>query len=233
MKKYNFFLLLLTLILIFATTTLYTLNAYSQNNAKEYLNSHSENAWSVMGLKTLSENPNMDFLKTFQAQSAIDYTSPILAITSAGIDPRTFPNTDLVAKLKNFYDGNQIGDTGNINDDIFAILALISSGEDKNQKLIQDSLQFILQNQNQNGGWSFTVSSTPDSNTTAAALLALKTLGFNNVSPEVLKALDYLKTTQNSDGGFTYQPNSPYGSESDSSSTAWVIWALNAFDETE
>ena len=35
-------------------------------------------------------------------------------------------------------------------------------------------------------------------------------------------------TAQNQDGGFTYDPTSSFGTASDSSSTAWVVWALNS-----
>jgi prenyltransferase beta subunit len=65
---------------------------------------------------------------------------------------------------------------------------------------------------------------------TAAAILALKAVGLSSTDLQIQKALSYLKTTQNSDGGFAYDPTSSYGTASDSSSTAWVLWALNALN---
>jgi hypothetical protein len=63
---------------------------------------------------------------------------------------------------------------------------------------------------------------------TAAAIVALVASGIPQSDSKIQNAFAYLKTAQNPDGGFTYDPQSSYGTASDSSSTAWAVWALNA-----
>ena len=48
------------------------------------------------------------------------------------------------------------------------------------------------------------------------------------LAADTTAALDYLKAQQNADGGFPYISPSPYGTDSDSNSTAVVIWAIKA-----
>ena len=221
---------LLTALLIPYLSPLSASADYNQQAAKTYLQAHSNNPWSALGLIALGQTPNVDFLKNFSGSSAIDYAAPILALTALGQNPKTFSEEDLVVKLKNFYAQNQLGDPATVNDDIFGTLALISAGEDANSEIIAASKSFILQNQNSDGGWGFAISAGSDSNTTAAGVVALKALGLPKDDRNIASALAYLKTTQNADGGFTYDPKSSYGTASDSSSTAWVLWALNALN---
>ncbi len=220
----------LVIILLPYLSPLKALAAYNQSTAKTYLQSHANTPWSIMGLVALGQTPNVDFLKNFSGSSAIDYAAPILALTAAGKDPKTFSGEDLVLKLKSFYTQNQLGDPATVNDDIFGTLALLSAGEGKDGQILSDVKNFILQNQNQDGGWGFALSAGSDSNTTAAAVVALKALGLSNDDNNIASALAYLKTAQNTEGGFTYDPQSKYGTASDSSSTAWVLWALNALN---
>lgn len=205
--------------------------AFDQNTSESYLLAHSNSPWATMGLTVLGTNDiPTNHLKSTTSNSAIDYTAPILAITALGENPRTFGSQDYVAALKNFHQQNQIGDVSLINDDIFGILALISAGESKTDQVISDAKNFILAQQNADHGWGFAVNSDSDTNTTAAAILALLSAGEVKTSAPIQNALAYLQSAQNSDGGITYDPQSPWGTDSDSSSTAWVIWALNALD---
>ncbi|PLX25698.1 hypothetical protein C0580_01825 [Candidatus Parcubacteria bacterium] len=82
---------------------------------------------------------------------------------------------------------------------------------------------FILEHQNEDGGWSWSTTGESDSNDTAAAIMAILETGVDNNSTEINLALDYLQSTQNEDGGFGYDIES----NSDGASTAWVIAALN------
>lgn len=228
-KKFLASLLALSLVFFSGSLPLPTFAAYNKTSAQNYLRTHSNNPWSVMGLVALGQTPNVDFLKTFSGSSAIDYAAPILALTAAGQNPKTFAADDLVAKLKTYYQQNQIGDPATVNDDIFGLLALVSAGESTSSQIVTDAKNFILNNQNVNGGWGFAVSGGTDSNITAAAIMALKTAGVSSADEKITKAINYLKTAQNDDGGFTYDPGAAAGSRpSDSSSTAWVLWALNA-----
>jgi hypothetical protein len=217
------------LAIIMVAMPLQAIASFNSSNAQTYLLAHSDNPWSTMGLVALSANniPS-DYLKTVTSNSAIGYTAPILALAALGKDPKTFGNQDYIAKLKSFHSNGQIGDASTLNDDIFGLLALRSANEPVTDPVIADAKQFLLSHQNSNGGWGFTTNGSSDSNMTATAILALLATGTASNDSHIQQGLTYLKTAQNDDGGFTYDPQSSFGTDSDSSSTAWVLWALNA-----
>lgn len=228
MKYTKWLLLLATLGLIIPPNQIHAAG-FSQAGAQTYLEAHAQNAWSTMALSALGDaSIPSDYLKTISSTSAIDYASPILAISSIGQNPKTFGAEDYVAKLKSFDNADQIGDPATTNDDIFGLLALISAGESPSDTVVLDAKNFILNNQQANGGWGFAVSGGSDSNMTAAAIASLVAAGVSGSDSHITAGLNYLKTAQNTDGGFTYDPTSSFGTDSDSSSTAWVLWALNA-----
>lgn len=80
----------------------------------------------------------------------------------------------------------------------------------------------------QNGGWEWNQGFGSDTNTTALVLQTLITAGEPPTSTLILSALDYLKAAQNDDGGFPYDPDSQYGTDSDTNSTAYVTQAIYA-----
>ncbi len=175
--------------------------------------------WSLMAYSSVGQNVGQDFLKTKIVDgSATDYEKRILAITSQGQNPRTFGQENFVEKLLNKFDGNQIGSSSLINDDIFALLALKSAGE--NSDVMRVIRNFVLANQNSDGGWSFNKGGSSDSNTTAMALAAINQSG--GTIPT--SGLNYLKAAQKSDGGFGYTKDAT----SDGASTAWAILGLRS-----
>lgn len=191
--------------------------------AVSYLKTQTADPWITMALVSAGETDlDLNHLKEVSGNLSTDYEKTILALTAAGKDPRTFGNIDFVTKLKSFYQSNQIGSPSLLNDDFWGILALVSAGESISDQIIQDSKNFILVNQNSDGGWGYAVSGQSDTNDTAAAIMALLETGIEPDNPVITKAIDYLKSNQNSDGGFPYLP----GSESDSGSDAWVISAI-------
>lgn len=167
-------------------------------------------------------------LKNISSNSAIDYTAPILAITSLSEDPRTFGNEDYVQKLMSFHNQNQIGEANALNDDAFGILSLIASGVGPEDNIIVDAKNYLLQNQNQDGGWGFSVSTPSDTNMTAAVIVSLIAAGTPNTHQALTEGTNYLSSAQNQDGGFPYDPNSSFSTDSDTASTAWVVWALHS-----
>ncbi|MCR4328254.1 MAG: DUF4430 domain-containing protein [Patescibacteria group bacterium] len=199
------------------------------NTSITYLKSKPLTPWTIMALIAAGESPSLDSLKTLPENGkAIDYEAPILAITSANKDPRTFGSEDYVAKLKGFSDGIQLGDTTILNDDVFGILALVAAGEPKDGDIISQTTQFLRNHQNGDGGWGYAVGGTSDTNTTAAAVMALASTGMPSSEEPIVNALEYLKAAQNGDGGFPYDPKSEWGTDSDSSSDAWVIMAIKS-----
>lgn len=201
------------------------------NSAVTYLKTKTPNPWISMALVANGETPDVNYLKSTTGIHATDYEAPILALTSAGKDPRTFAIENLVEKLKAFYSNNQIGDASIINDDIFGIMALISAGESTGDVVVEGAKNFVLQNQKSDGGWPFAVGSDSDTNMTAMAIMALLETGVSKTDVSITKAIQYLKNAQNSDGGFPYDPKSPWGTDSDASSDAWVISAINKLGE--
>lgn len=228
-KNQTAFFLITILLSSLTLSPLSSLASYNKTSALSYLQQHSTSAWSLLGQVALgSTSVSADGLKNISGSLATDYEVPILAITAAGQDPQTFGTIDYIAKLKTFYKDGQIGDPAILNDDIFGILALSAAKLPASDEILTAEKNFLLAEQNSDGGWSFNKGGNSDSNTTAAAITALASLNLTGSNAQISKALDYLKTCQNSDGGFTYDPKSSYGTDSDSSSTAWVLWALNS-----
>jgi uncharacterized repeat protein (TIGR01451 family) len=78
------------------------------------------------------------------------------------------------------------------------------------------------------GGWEWSAGWGADTNSTALAIQALVAAGEPVTSTAVVSALNYLGGAQNDDGGFPYDPASPWGTDSDTNSTAYVVQALLA-----
>ncbi|PIR97572.1 MAG: hypothetical protein COT91_00655 [Candidatus Doudnabacteria bacterium CG10_big_fil_rev_8_21_14_0_10_41_10] len=225
MKKTIAFFTLFTLF----TPYFHLFGAFNESSVQSYLEQNAENPWSTMALAALdADSIPTAYLKSANPTTAIAAAAPLLAITAIGGDPRIFGDTDLVAKLKSFFDGAQIGDTSTLNDDIFGILALRSAGVASSDDTVSKTKDFLLAKQNTDGGWGFVADSASDTNMTAVGILALLQAGLPSSGSAVQEALSYLQTAQNEDGGFPYDPQSSFGADSDSASTAWVVWALNA-----
>lgn len=80
---------------------------------------------------------------------------------------------------------------------------------------------------NPDGGWGW-VPGNSDTNGTALAVQALAAAGEPLNSSPIISGLAYLKAAQNTDGGFPYDPNSAFGTASDTNSTAYVVQAILA-----
>ncbi len=89
----------------------------------------------------------------------------------------------------------------------------------------------LKNNQQNNGGWEWAPTWGTDTNSTALALQALVAAGEPVSSTAVISGLAYLDAAQNNDGGFPYDPNSSFGTDSDTNSTAYVVQALRATGE--
>lgn len=195
----------------------------------DYLKNQTQGPWLTMALISAGENPDTTYLKTIDSSSVIALTAPILAMTAAGLDPRTYPDINSITKLKSYYSDGQLGDASTLNDDIFGLLALLSSGETISDPVVSGVQTMILDNQNNDGGWGFMVGGSSDTNMTSMAIMALLKSGIS--SSNLVEAKAYLQEAQNNDGGFPYDPLSPWGTASDASSDAWVISAIHALGE--
>lgn len=184
-----------------------------------------------MALSAAGSSVDGSSLKDTSASSAIELEAPILAIAALGEDPRTYGPTDLIAALLGFYEGGQLGDPAALNDDIFGLLALHSAGAGSVDAAV-GAKAHILENQNEDGGWPFMNGGTSDTNSTAAAVMALVASGASSSEAPIAAAVSYLLSAQNEDGGYPYDPKSPWGTDSDASSDAWVMMALRAAGES-
>lgn len=230
MNKFKTFFAVLSIFSLLVFNFQFAIAATEVNTAGvDYLKMQTPSPWTTMALVSANETGlSGDHLKANPGSNAINYTAPIMAIVALGENPRTYPDSDFVAELKGFFDGTQIGDASTLNDDVFGILALISSGELLSSTEIMATKSYLISQQNADGGWGFVAGGSSDTNTTAGAIMALIAAGDSASSSTIQNALTYLKSSQNEDGGFPYDPVSPYGTASDASSDAWVISALNA-----
>ncbi len=89
----------------------------------------------------------------------------------------------------------------------------------------------LKNNQQDDGGWELFRGFGADTNATALAMQALIAAGEPVTSTSVVSGLAYLEGAQNDDGGFPYSPDSPWGTDSDTNSTAYVVQALYAAGE--
>jgi hypothetical protein len=92
--------------------------------------------------------------------------------------------------------------------------------------------EYLKSLQQGDGAWEWDVGFGTDTNSTALAIQALIAAGEPAASSAIVNALAYLDTAQNDDGGFPYSPVSPFGTDSDTNSTAYAVQALLAAGES-
>ncbi len=151
----------------------------------------------------------------------------VLALLAAGQDPASFAGHDLLAELEAAYDAESGSYGSNIFDQALVMLALFNAG----RPVPEGAAQYLLDNQCTDGAWALFGGTTPgtgDTNTTALAIQALLVTGHRD---DIGTAFAYLQRVQNTDGGFPYQNPSPYGTDTDANSTAYVLQALLAAGE--
>ncbi|HSX57642.1 MAG TPA: prenyltransferase/squalene oxidase repeat-containing protein [Candidatus Saccharimonadales bacterium] len=192
-----------------------------------------ETAWAVMGFASNGVNPNsvqnsgvsvIDFLKNNPPGTVSGWERDLLAVTAAGENPFTFGGHNYVSAIQSSANSNQLGSISSINDDTFGILALISAGASANQTIISESVDFVIANQNADGGWGYNVGVGSDNGSTAIAILSLeaaKDNGFSNsgLLSAISHGKNYLEGNQNPDGGWGYAGLG----FSDAASTAWAM----------
>ena len=176
----------------------------------------------------------------------------VLAAVAAGESPSAFggwsgsnagvtiTNGDYLAALKSLHDGAQFlqdltGDPDSaetLNDDFWAVRALIAAGESPYSSMVQSTVQHIINYQEADGGWTWGTPGhtwySPDStdvDNTAAAVVAL-CLGGAEDSAAVRDGLDYMRANQDVSGGF-----GSIWMGVNVQSTAWAVDAIGAGGE--
>lgn len=195
---------------------------YSQQKANGAIGSASlYSDWAAIALGSLgnsdSKNNLLNYLKTDPAAGSniTDYERRAMALLALGLNPYSDTNTNYIAKITSAFDGNQFGDPGLVNDDIFALFPLLKSGYSVADPEIQKSVQFIISRQNNTGGWE-----SPD--LTAAAIQGLSLVkSLTGVNESLVKAKNYLLLSTNADGKIG----------DNTFSTSWGTQALSALSE--
>jgi hypothetical protein len=161
----------------------------------------------------------------------------LMVVNAAGTDPHSFAGHDLVAEiLARARDDGSFpyvpGGRGEINDAIFAIVSLAPVGEPEAQAAIQAAADWLIGQQNDDGGWAWSVKGREsEADLTGAAIQALRAAGRTDTGAEKA-GLKYLREIQDPDGGFPEFAGEP---ESNVASTAWAaqgIWAAGQDPET-
>ncbi len=106
----------------------------------------------------------------------------------------------------------------------WAILGVMSMEE----TVPPEAMDYLRDQVQPNGGWAFSPGFGADTNTTALVIQALIAAHEDPDSDLILNGLGFLKSAQNDDGGFTYDPDSEWGTNSDTNSTAYAIQAILA-----
>ncbi|MDO8509689.1 MAG: hypothetical protein Q7S24_00940 [bacterium] len=155
------------------------------------------------------------------------YPRHILAFLAAGIDKNNSAFTDLRNNiLTTCYKDHLYGEPG-INDDIFALFALIPTGSKIDDEIITDIINTIKTNQDSDGAFTYPWGAGAD--LTGATINALKYVQNNGaiIDQQILiNAKQYLKTNQLADGGWGYGTG-------DVLTTSWVMMGINALGESQ
>lgn len=170
---------------------------------------------------------NYDFNGFTDLNLCASYPRHIMALLASGVDKNDSKILDLKNRMVSVecYTDNLYGFDG-INDDIFAIISLLSLDYDINSNIITDIKNTILNDQTNEG--AFTWTGYPGADVTGAVINALsyaKNKGINIETSVINNAKNYLKSTQLSDGGWGY-------GTSDILTTSWVLLGLNAESES-
>lgn len=181
-------------------------------------------SWVAMAISAVDENAHdwgnlVNYLTVknylLNSNKATDWERQTLAIVACDENPRDFGGINFVTKTESFYNGVQIGDNVNLYDDFFGVLALISSGVDKDKSIIQNVISHIKGKQNNNGDWG-------DVDSTSIAVMALIAAGENPNSEIINDAFLFIKSTQTDSGGFQ-----AWGT-TNAASTSWAVDAIVA-----
>jgi squalene-hopene cyclase-like protein/prenyltransferase/squalene oxidase-like repeat protein len=157
----------------------------------------------------------------------------LMVVNASGTSPHDFGGVDLVAELLDRADPegwfpHVPGGGPGVNDTVFAVFALAPVQEPQAQEPIQRAADWIEAAQLENGGWTWSATSTQDEvDLTGAAIQALVAAGRPG-SDAVEDGLAYLRAAQGSEGGL---PDFPGPREANVASTAWAVQAIWAVGE--
>ncbi|HEX3361122.1 MAG TPA: prenyltransferase/squalene oxidase repeat-containing protein [Solirubrobacterales bacterium] len=186
----------------------------------------SMTGWAMLGFEAAGVNPQdvtsgkgaspVEYLEEeiSTVQSPGDLARTILALEGAGIEPREFGGRNLVAALlaKRRPDGSYEDWP---NSTAYAVVALRSAGIAN----VANSVEWLRENQNEDGGWGDVPGSPSNADGTGAVLQAL-----SPSSKAAQQAVGYLRQVQQKGGGYRLGGNGALNTQS----TAWAVEGLLA-----
>jgi hypothetical protein len=113
----------------------------------------------------------------------------------------------------------------------WSILGALALEEETSATALEESIAYLVELAQPEGGWEWSSGWGRDTNSTALALQALSAAGLPVTHTAITSGLEFLRSGQNEDGGFPYEPGGAWGSDSDANSTAYVIQGLLAAGE--
>ncbi len=191
--------------------------------------------WSALGLASAGLNPQ-DAKKSKRGRSSIDYLRAnskrlgdvgelqrtILVLRAAGVSPRRFAGSNLLAKLRRGQSANGSWKS-NTAWTAFGLLALRAAREPVGSERVRKAADFLEGAQAPGGGWGFAPGSPADVDDTGAVLQALVSAGRRG-SAAARAGVDYLRGGQGPDGGWGQLA----GRDSNAQSTSWAVQGLVA-----
>ncbi|MCX6757516.1 MAG: DUF5011 domain-containing protein [Candidatus Nomurabacteria bacterium] len=179
--------------------------------------------WASIGLVAgnVSDSVKNNILDYMTAHNSVSSTLTsnerhTMALLALNQNPYSFHGSDFVTPIVNAFDGTQFGDSSQINDDVFALIALENSGYTVNDNIISKDIAYIISKQKSDGSWDGGIDMT---SATIQALSQFSSIA--EVSSALNEASNYLSTSQNPDGGW-----------GNVDSTSWALQASNAINTT-
>ena len=178
--------------------------------------------WSAVAFGSSSENQETKTKLTkylsenkLSGNNLTDYERRSMALMALRLNPYNINNENYIEKIIKNFDGTQFGDIQEDNDDIFALIVLQNAGFTQDEKIIENTINFILSKQKENGSWDESIDMT------GAGIEALSIYKENEkVKLALEKAKEFLKQKQKEDGSW-----------SNISSTAWALQGILALGE--
>ena len=223
---------------------LYTIAYSQQEQVKEPIYGSIDGEWNIIGLarygavtKDYISKYKENLLKEVKAKDGVlstrkytEYSRVVIALASIDENPTNFGGYNLLKPLAEFDNVNKQG----INGSIYALIAIHSSNykipkPDKNYTgevtTVKKLIEYIIKNQNSDGGWSMADKSECDITAMAVQALSFYYTGSDkSVKKSVDKALKFLSKQQNNDGGYSAE------GISNCESTAQVLMAISALN---
>ena len=186
--------------------------------------------WAMLALEASGRNPldvrsdgenPVAYLRSQagRLRSVGDLERTVLALTGAGLDPRRFARTDLVAELRSRRDGDGSVD-GQVNLTAFYALAMRAAGADP--RSLRRPARWLRRAQRPDGGWGIQPDAPSEADSTGAALQGLVAAGSRGAA--TARGADWLRKAQRGGGGWALGSSGVVNSQS----AAWAVQGLVA-----